>query len=325
MGTLYLDVPINRPVTPSKRRPEKVPVGGSNFGGHYQKKAFAAYVFPKEGATRLQMRDFEEARGANLGPHDRHLDHQVACHFHKAVEESAQPSKLRKEFDFAKANPPKKPGWEARCEELMKASASSPALGAAAAAEPKAEVTAAQQAPPATAPAQASQTAASGSMDVPQHAATAPPESATGLNRFMTMYSNKEVTADMLNPNFNPHPCLTRGFLKLSKGRARDWGVDLTTATGYKCPYYEAPQDRMALRREDPNTVPRVPEKSKIWTSEEAWSNPEHHTTFKVGQMGGTGFNPAPHDKLCGASSMPRARSALQLKADLDAAKRPEA
>lgn len=317
MGTLYLDVPINRPVTPSKRRPEKIPPGGSNFGGHYQKKAFAAYVFPKEGATRLQMRDFEEARGANLGPHDRHLDHQVAVHFHKVIEQSSQPSKLRKEFDWAKANPAKKPGWEARCEELMKSSASSPALGAAAAAEPKAE------APPASAPAPVAQATASSSLDVPQHAATSP-ASPTGLNRFITMYSNKEVTADMLNPNSNPHPCLTRGFLKLSKGRARDWGVDLTQATGYKCPYYEAPQDRMALRREDPMTEPRVHGKSKIWSSEEAWSNPEHHTTFKVGQMGGTGFNPAPHDKLCGASSMPRARSALQLKADLDA-KRPEA
>mmetsp|Transcript_6555 Transcript_6555/g.17581 ORF Transcript_6555/g.17581 Transcript_6555/m.17581 type:complete len:302 (-) Transcript_6555:97-1002(-) len=297
---------LNRPVTPSKCRNKQTPPGGSNFGGNFQKKAFAAYVFPKDGSTRLQMRDFEEAKGANLGGGPGELMHTVACQFH-SVKEAEKPSKLRKEFEYARAHPPKQPGWEARCEAQLRASASSPQLGA--------------QATPFSAPAQMTQ----GGVDEPEMAATSPAEPPpTGLGRFMTMYTAKEVTADMLNPSSNPHPCLTRGFLKLSKGRARDWGVDLAQAPGYHCPMYEAPQDRMAIRREDPMAEPRVHGKSKKWGSEESWSNPENHASFKVGQLDGTGYNPAPGDSMRG-SNMRRARTALQLKVDFDTNKPPEA
>jgi hypothetical protein len=220
---------------------EVVPPGGSHFGASYQKGAFVSYIGPKGGAKRAEVNETNE----HAKNHEAMMASVVKFQVHK---ELAKPSRLRKAFDHHSANPAKRPGWEARAEELLKASSSTPALG--------------RGGPSSSSIAQGAAAILAGS-----------PPRASG---------EKEITANMLNAKSYPHACLTRGLLKLSGGRARDWGVDLETAPGYRCPFYDGPANRFEMLNDLPGVEPRVSSKSLRWYSDEEWSNPDHHAAYKI-------------------------------------------
>jgi len=222
---------------------EKMVPGGSNFGGSYQKGAFVSSIGPKAGSKRAEVKEAV----AHTKNHDAMMASVVRFQVHR---EMAKPSRLRAAFDHHSANPRRPPGWESRAAEMLKASASAPTLGG-------------REGTSSSAIAQAAAAVLAGP----------PPVDTQG---------EKEVTPAMLNARFYPHPCLTRGMLKLSGGRARDWGVDLEQAPGYRCPFYDGHSDRFSQLKDLPGVEPRLPTRSQRWLSDDEWNNPAHHTAFKI-------------------------------------------
>jgi hypothetical protein len=222
---------------------EKIPPGGGNFGGSFQKGAFVNTIGPKAGSKRAEVKELN----SHAKSHDAMMASVVRFHVHK---EMAKPSRLRAAFDHHSANPQQAPGWESRAQAMIKASASAPVLAR--------EGTSSSSIAEAAAAILASGSA---------------PASPT---------TTQEVTPAMLNARFYPHPCLTRGMLKLSGGRARDWGVDLESAPGYRCPFYDGHADRFSALKDQPGVEPRLPARSQRWFSDDEWSNPAHHAAYKV-------------------------------------------
>lgn len=162
------------------------------------------------------------------------------------TKEAIRPSRLRCNFENFKTNPPPGPGWEARAEAMLSTSSSSPALCAAGAAS------------------------LGPTIEEPE------PQQATEVDV-------ETMAARMMNTRYYPHPSLSRGFLKLSGGRAKDWGIDLERAPGVPCPFWEAPRDRLEHAKGMPGSLPRVPAKAAKWTSQEAWDDASNHHSHKVG------------------------------------------
>jgi len=72
---------------------ERMPPGGSNFGGHYNKEAFNAAVYPKPGARRMERQEHK-----NVAMHQG-AKHNSAVFFTMA-KEAQKPSRLRTNVDL---------------------------------------------------------------------------------------------------------------------------------------------------------------------------------------------------------------------------------
>jgi len=223
---------------------ETQPPGGSNHAGSFQKGAFCAQFVPKEGAKRVQQLKAEQAAARDsLAMHALNVDFAL-------TKEQFRPSRLRSAFTQYKENPPPGPGWEARARAQLSQSASSPVLAGAGAASVGSSAAEADLSP---------ETPGASSSEFP----------------------DMDVSRQM-NRRYYPHPTLNRGFLRLSGGRAKDWGIDLDKAPGVQCTFWEGPKDRMGVLKNMPGAQPRVPPQAAKWNSQEAWDNPANHHTHKV-------------------------------------------
>jgi len=79
-----------------------------------------------------------------------------------------------------------------------------------------------------------------------------------------------------------PHPSLLRGVCRLNKPRALDWGIDLTQAKGWDCPFWEAPRHRFEATASMPEARPVTPTRSLRWRAAEDWDNPDMHAPYKI-------------------------------------------
>jgi len=79
-----------------------------------------------------------------------------------------------------------------------------------------------------------------------------------------------------------PHPSLLRGVCRLNKPRALDWGIDLTQAKGWDCPFWEAPRHRFEATASMPEARPATPTRSLRWRAAEDWDNPDMHAPYKI-------------------------------------------
>merc|ERR1712080_667239 len=86
----------------------------------------------------------------------------------------------------------------------------------------------------------------------------------------------------MMNAQYNPHPSLNRGKLKLTERRFMDWGIDPAKKRSYDCPFYEGEKDRHAILNSTPQARPRTPPRSQRWRSEAGWADSTNHGHFKI-------------------------------------------
>lgn len=89
---------------------------------------------------------------------------------------------------------------------------------------------------------------------------------------------------ESINSQWNPHPVHLRGLMRMCKPRAIDWGVDLSKATGWECPFWDAPRERLAHVASIPGARPVTPTRSKRWRTAEDWDNPDMHCPYKLTQ-----------------------------------------
>merc|ERR1719272_2670931 len=69
-----------------------MPPGGSNFGGHFNKDAFNAAVYPKPGARRMERQEHKDGAMHPGAKHD-------AAVFFTMAKEAQKPSRLRSNLD----------------------------------------------------------------------------------------------------------------------------------------------------------------------------------------------------------------------------------
>jgi len=81
-----------------------------------------------------------------------------------------------------------------------------------------------------------------------------------------------------------PHPSLLRGVCRLNKPRALDWGIDLTHAPGWDCPFWDAPRHRFDSVAAQPEARPVTPTRSLRWRTDDDWNNNEMHPAWKITQ-----------------------------------------
>lgn len=231
---------------------EYAPPGGSNHAAQFQKGAFCSQLKPPPVARAQVTRSLQQM----LSEQDQHRN---ALKMHAATvdfvltKEAARPSRLRCNFETYQANPPPAmAGWEMRAKAVLESSASSPTLATAGIA------------------------AVGGGGHGGHGDASAAPEPAPGSPEA------EVLAARMMNSRYYPHPTLNRGFLKLSGGRAKDWGIDLERAPGVPCPFWEAPRDRFAHIKTLPGSALRVPPKAAKWQQQEAWEDPTNHHGVKI-------------------------------------------
>jgi len=206
---------------------EKMPPGGSSFGGHFHKEAFNAYVYPKPGARRMERLE-HRANAMHPAAH-----HQANISFTMAKEMS-KPSRLRAQTDkYNEMKASKGPTMWENVEVKFKAQ---------------------QQAK-----------LESGEVEEPE---PGPPKLAPGE----------------MPKQWNPHPSLLRGKIGMCRSRALDWGVDITRAKAYDCPFWEAPRHRFEGTASLPEARPVTPTRSLRWRTAEDWNNPEMHPPLKVSQ-----------------------------------------
>eukprot|EP00440_Ansanella_granifera_P034435 gb/GFBE01037357.1/.p1 GENE.gb/GFBE01037357.1/~~gb/GFBE01037357.1/.p1 ORF type:complete len:239 (+),score=44.55 gb/GFBE01037357.1/:1-717(+) len=226
---------------------EQKPPGGSNFGGHFSKTAFASYVFPRgkqlerDGTQRLHHREQREV--ARLVDPD--VCQKAALHFAYAPNQG----RLAKNFSQI-ASAPKKPG-------AMKGSSSSPALMVEVVEEPPEEIVVEQEA--------------------------SRPESAASQRSSAVVEDLSEfAAAQAMNSRWYPHPSLNRGTLKLNPPAALGFGVDPLKDTGHQCPFWEGKKHRFKDVQSLPSATLQTPAKSMRWKSEEVWNNQNMHASLKI-------------------------------------------
>lgn len=92
-----------------------------------------------------------------------------------------------------------------------------------------------------------------------------------------------EITEKDPNPvTWCPHPSLLRGKCQLNKPRALDWGIDITQAKGYDCPFWDAPRHRFEGTAALPEARPVTPIRAHRWRNAEDWDNPDMHAPWKI-------------------------------------------
>jgi len=204
---------------------ERMPPGGSNFGGHYNKEAFNASVFPKPGARRMERQEHKEAAMHSEAK-------QKSAVFFTMAREAQKPSRLRVNLDahLEKKSKEGKTMWDAAEEKL--------------AAIEKARQESGEQTP---------------------EPAPIPPSGRGGINSA-----------------YYPHPVHNRGVLQLTRPRALDWGIDITTAKARECPFWDAPRHRFDAVAKMPGARPVTPTRSLRWRTAEDWDNPDMHAPLKI-------------------------------------------
>mmetsp|Transcript_81361 Transcript_81361/g.143591 ORF Transcript_81361/g.143591 Transcript_81361/m.143591 type:complete len:236 (+) Transcript_81361:67-774(+) len=223
---------------------ERKPPGGSSFGGHYKKTAFATYVFPRgkqldrDGTQRLDHQEQREV--AQLV--DPQVCQSAAIHFTYS-DAFQQKNRLAKAVSEKRGTTMKKIGG----------SASSPALGASM--EEAMEVE---------------------EEDLPEQeeGPSQEPVSVGEMTEFQASLA--------MNARWYPHPSLGRGTLKLTGPAALAFGVDPLKDTGHQCPFYEGKKHRFKDVQSLPEARPRTPPKSLRWKYDEHWNDPANHASLKI-------------------------------------------
>jgi len=221
---------------------ERKPPGGSSFGGHYKKTAFATYVFPRgkqldsDGTQRLDHKEQREV--AQLV--DPKVCQNAAIHFTYG-DAFQQRSRLAKAVS-------EKRGTMKR----LGGSASSPALGAS----------------------------MDGSMEVEEDIPEQEEDQSQDIGSVGEMTEFQASLA--MNSRWYPHPSLGRGTLKLTSPAALAFGVDPLKDTGHQCPFYEGKKHRFKDVQSLPEARPRTPPKSLRWKSDEHWNKQENHASLKI-------------------------------------------
>jgi len=226
---------------------EQIPPGGSKFGGHFSKTAFASYIFPRgkqlnrDGTQRADHREQKEvARLVDPGVHQAAALHYsggafVQGRLHKNYQEKGKVVMAEKE-KIAK----------------LSASASSPAL-----------MTAAQQA----------------HFEEEQQLEEIVDRPVSGEQRELTEFEASRA----MNSRWYPHISLTRGTLKLTAPQALAYGVDPGKDTGHVCPFFEGPKHRFEAVKSLPEASLKIPDKSMRWLSDDHWQNAATQTSLKIG------------------------------------------
>mmetsp|Transcript_112228 Transcript_112228/g.312339 ORF Transcript_112228/g.312339 Transcript_112228/m.312339 type:complete len:263 (-) Transcript_112228:213-1001(-) len=256
----------------SSKLNEKKPPGGSSFSGHYDRKAFAASIYPKgdksgKGAfkDRLQQREHHEMTAFPDAMHAASVEYT-------AFREPGKPSRLRAAYDEAATRATK---GKTLGERRFSASASSPAVGMSTQEGWEVHAGSVRVGP--------SGTLASLS-DPGTQRSTRSAVSAANLAAAQACYDPQTAASFMMNTRWYPHICASRGSLKLSQPRALLQGVDPLKDTGHKCSFWEAEEHRFSSISNLPDAKPRTPTRSLRWRSSEAWDNPQNHFTMKVTQ-----------------------------------------
>jgi len=87
-----------------------------------------------------------------------------------------------------------------------------------------------------------------------------------------------------LSKAYYPHASALRGNIAISKPRALDWGIDVTEAKSWRCPFWEAPYHRFEAVALMPGARPETPPRSLRWKNANDWENPDLHPPLKVTQ-----------------------------------------
>lgn len=246
---------------------ERKPTGGSSFAGHFNNKAFAAYVFPvrdpdAKGAfkDRLQRKEHLEMSQHPLSKHQANVAFTM-------VQDSPKPgpNRLRTACDEHRGV------MRAGTAPVgMRASASSPNLGRTIGCTEE------------------GWEAHAGSMGTIRPATSAmsmsAPVQAAAVDLSELSYDPQTAMSMTMNSRWYPHACSQRGELKLTRPAALLAGVDPAKDMGHKCPYFEGTKNRFAAVKGVPGAQVGVPAKSLRWKSDEHWNNPENQFSMKVTQ-----------------------------------------
>lgn len=231
---------------------ELKPVGGSSFGGHFAKEAFAAYIFPRgkhlerDGTQKLQRRE-----GREINRMEDPYVMQTADVAYTMGADLQKPCRLRRAVAEQRAKPPS--------NSRLKLSESMPEIGIPRETQHQ-EI---------------------------RHGDSHAEYSEHDLAR-PSSASDAEIPVDaftaalMMNSRWYPHPCLNRGTLKLTGPAALAFGVDPLKDVEKRCPFYDAPKHRFKDVQSLPEARLRTPDRARRWLTDDAWNNPANHAAMKV-------------------------------------------
>jgi len=236
---------------------ERQPPGGSSFGGHFENRAFAAYIFPDPGKRRHEPSEHQKLIGGTQAMHASSLAFTLA-------REARQKSRLRaacdEHLERLNAAPSK------LLSISLHGSASSPSLhGSEAGHDTEVASARVESVPP------SSRASARGSTGLD-----------LGSGGGLTGQDLLKQAAASMNTRKFPHPCTNRGSLKLTAPSALQWGIDPKKELTHQCPFWEGDAGRSIARQDAAR--PRTPTKSLRWRSEAAWFDPANQTVLKVTQ-----------------------------------------
>lgn len=238
------------------------PPGGSNFGGGFQKDAFAAYVFPKPGERKYERKEhLASTHGDSMA---------MSCasvSFHM-LRESQQPSRLRRAFD----NQVKVKGPERRegiMEASLRRSQSNPNMR--------------QQADDPGSPLSPPGSSGSSPGNIRGHSlSSAEFQKSESVEEGHPQSAAWKMADQSMNTRWNPHPSTLRGQMKMSKAAASIYGIDPAKDVSHNCPFYEAEKHRFAKIQSQPEAKLATPTRSMRWKSEEHWADEANHPALKI-------------------------------------------
>jgi hypothetical protein len=227
------------------------PPGGSSFGGHFNKTAFASYVYPR--GRQLNRDGTQIANHAEQREVARLVDPgvcQSAAVFYKTA--AFADARLNKNYQEKGRDVFAQKAKEAK----LMASASSPALVQASRhLKPQEEGMQAMSSRPSTSPGDSAR-------------------SQQGLTEF--------EASRAMNSRWYPHVSLNRGTLKLTAPQALAYGVDPGKDTGHVCPFFEGPKHRFEAVQSLPEAQLKIPDKSLRWLSDDHWNRQATQTSLKI-------------------------------------------
>eukprot|EP00927_Polykrikos_kofoidii_P042957 TRINITY_DN3700_c0_g1_i1.p1 TRINITY_DN3700_c0_g1~~TRINITY_DN3700_c0_g1_i1.p1 ORF type:complete len:249 (+),score=26.24 TRINITY_DN3700_c0_g1_i1:62-808(+) len=229
---------------------EQQPPGGSSFGGHYHKDAFAGYIYPKDGNRRTERREHRTLTHAAPAGFATALDNAL-------VKEQTRPSRFRSAVDTYLHKMATAPPTAA--ERAFTRSASTPELGIG------------------------NQAAATDFGKFGRaFAEAARDEGYTSRQASARSEDGTQTNANMQSlTRYCPHPIGHRGVLKVCGPRAIENGQD-PDAPPNTCPFWEGENHRFAAVLAKPSARPRTPTRSLRWRDNDAANNPKCQTAYKV-------------------------------------------
>eukprot|EP00930_Biecheleria_cincta_P045161 TRINITY_DN31133_c0_g1_i1.p1 TRINITY_DN31133_c0_g1~~TRINITY_DN31133_c0_g1_i1.p1 ORF type:complete len:241 (-),score=61.69 TRINITY_DN31133_c0_g1_i1:35-757(-) len=228
---------------------ELKPPGGSSFGGHFNKTAFASYVYPR--GRQLNRDGTQMANHSEQREVARLVDPGV-CQSAAILYKSAAFADARLSKNYAEKG---KDVFAQRAKEAkLMASASSPAL-----------VQASRQLEPQEEGMMSSR---------PSSSLGDPAQPQQGLTEF--------EASRAMNSRWYPHVSLNRGTLKLTAPQALAYGVDPGKDHGHVCPFFEGPKHRFEAVQSLPEAKLKIPDKSLRWLSDDHWNREATQTSLKI-------------------------------------------